>query len=334
MTKTEMPVATPAAFEPRPAPLPKILQALWADNGMLVVLALLITACAIFVPNFFSAFNFSSLLLKVSTVGIISCTMLFCMAAGDFDLSVGSVVAMGSVLAVVVCNRTGSVTLGIAAGTLAGGLVGLFNGIVIARLGINALIATLATMQIVRGVAFISCPGNNGEPVGATVTRFYDLGIGRFLGISSPVWIMFVSFIAFGVLLRQTTFGRNALAVGGNREAASLAGIRVTRVKIMIFTLQGLLAGFAGVILASRLTSGQPNTGQGLELQVISACVLGGVSLTGGVGTMVGVIIGVLIMGTVQNSMDLLNIRPFYQFIVSGGILLAAVLVDRLRVRR
>jgi L-arabinose transport system permease protein len=302
----------------------------WDAAGMLLVFLALLIVVSVFVPNFFSWVNFKGLALSVATVGIIACTMLFCLAAGDFDLSVGSVVAMAGVLAAAVANKTGSVPLGIACGILAGGVVGLVNGFVIARLEINALITTLATMQIVRGLAFIAC---DGRPIGVIDDRFFTLGITNFLGVPTPVWIMIACFIVFGVLLHRTIFGRDTLAVGGNREAAHLAGIRVTRLKIIIFTLQGLIAGFAGVILASRMTSGQPNTGQGLELQVISACVLGGVSLTGGVGTMIGVVVGVLIMGTVNNAMNLLNIPPFYQYIASGGILLAAVLLDRLKQR-
>jgi L-arabinose transport system permease protein len=297
---------------------------------MLIVFLVVLVAASVCVPNFFSWVNFKGLALSVATVGIISCTMLFCLAAGDFDLSVGSVVAMAGVLAAAVVNKTGSVPLGILSGILAGGLVGFVNGFVIARLEINALITTLATMQIVRGLAFIAC---DGRPIGVIDERFFTLGITTFFGLPTPVWIMIACFLVFGILLHRTLFGRNTLAVGGNREAAYLAGIRVTRLKIIIFTLQGLIAAFAGVILASRMTSGQPNTGQGLELQVIAACVLGGVSLTGGIGTMIGVVVGVLIMGTVNNAMNLLNIPPFYQYVASGGILLAAVLLDRLKQR-
>ncbi len=306
------------------------MRAWWDAAGILLVFLVVLIVASVFVPNFFSWVNFKGLALSVATVGIIACTMLFCLAAGDFDLSVGSVVAMAGVLAAAVVNKTGSVPLGIVAAILAGGVVGLVNGFVIARLEINALITTLATMQIVRGLAFIAC---DGRPIGVINDGFFTLGITNFFGVPTPVWIMIACFIVFGVLLHRTIFGRNTLAVGGNREAAHLAGIRVTRLKIIIFTLQGLIAAFAGVILASRMTSGQPNTGQGLELQVISACVLGGVSLTGGVGTMVGVVVGVLIMGTVNNAMNLLNIPPFYQYIASGGILLAAVLLDRLKQR-
>jgi L-arabinose transport system permease protein len=317
--------------KPQPAPRLSWLPGLWDAAGMLVVFLLVFVGCAIFVPNFFTFVNMKGLALSVTTVGIIACTMLFCLAAGDFDLSVGSVVAMAGVLAAAVVNKTGSVPFGIITAILAGGLVGLVNGFVIAQLGINALITTLATMQIVRGLAFIAC---DGRPIGVIDDRFFTLGITNVLGVPTPVWIMVGCFVVFGVLLHRTIFGRNTLAVGGNREAAYLAGIRVARLKIVIFTLQGLIAAFAGVILASRMTSGQPNTGQGLELQVISACVLGGVSLTGGVGTMLGVVVGVLIMGTVNNAMNLLNIPPFYQYVASGGILLAAVLLDRLKHRR
>jgi L-arabinose transport system permease protein len=307
------------------------LSSLWESMGMLAVFLLLFIVLSLAVPNFFSVINMKGLALSVATVGIIACTMLFCLAAGDFDLSIGSVVALSGVLAAVVINRTGSVSLGIAAGILAGGAVGVINGAVIARIGINALITTLATMQIVRGFSYIV---SEGKAIGVRESSFFSLGVSNFLNVPTPVWIMIACFVVFGVLLNRTIFGRNTLAIGGNAEAARLAGIGVTATKIIIFTLQGLIAGFAGVILASRMTSGQPATAQGLELQVISACVLGGVSLTGGIGTMTGVIVGVLIMGTVQNAMNLLNIAPFYQYVASGSILLAAVLFDRLKQRR
>ncbi|HEY8898971.1 MAG TPA: L-arabinose ABC transporter permease AraH [Chthoniobacterales bacterium] len=301
------------------------------NMGMLAVFLVLFVGVSLFVPNFLSVINMRGLALSVATVGIISCTMLFCLAAGDFDLSVGSVVALSGVLAAVVINVTHNVFLGIAAGIAAGGLVGLVNGTVVAGIGINALITTLATMQIVRGFSYIV---SDGKAVGVGESSFFTLGISSFLSIPTPVLIMVACFVVFGILLNRTIFGRNTLAIGGNAEAARLAGIDVTRTKIIIFTLQGLMAGFAGVILASRMTSGQPATAQGLELQVISACVLGGVSLTGGVGTITGMIVGVLIMGTVQNAMNLLNVPPFYQYVASGSILLAAVLFDRLKRRR
>jgi L-arabinose transport system permease protein len=186
-------------------------------------------------------------------------------------------------------------------------------------------------MQVVRGFSYIV---SDGKAIGIGQEAFFSLGISAFLGVPAPVWIMAACFGLSGVLLNNTVFGRYALAIGGNRDAAWLAGIRVPDIKVAIFVLQGMLAAFAGVILASRMTSGQPAAGQGLELQVISACVLGGVSLTGGVGSIGGVIVGVLIMGTVQNAMNLLNIQPFYQYVASGLILLAAVITDRIKMRR
>lgn len=295
---------------------------------MLLVLAILFAGCAIFVKNFFAPVNMQGLLLAVSTVGIVSCTMLFCLASGNFDLSVGSVLACAGVVASVVMNKSGSVALGIFAGLGSGMVVGAVNGIAVAKGKINPLITTLATMQIVRGLAYIV---SDGKAVGVTQESFFSLGNSSFLGLSTPVWICLICFVVFGFLLQSTTFGRNTLAIGGNEEAARLAGIPVDRLKIIIFAMQGLVAAFAGIILASRMTSGQPMSSQGFELEVISACVLGGVSLTGGVGTMGFVIAGVLIMGIVQNVMNLTNTPPFYQYVARGLILLGAVSFDRLK---
>jgi L-arabinose transport system permease protein len=202
---------------------------------------------------------------------------------------------------------------------------------VITRLRINALITTLATMQIVRGLGFIV---SDGKAVGVANARFFAAGTGKLAGVPIPIWITVCCFAVTAFVLNRTVFGRNVLAVGGNREAARLAGVPVDRVKTIVFTLQGLMAGAAGVVLASRMTSGQPNTSLGFSLDVISACVLGGVSLSGGVGTVTGVVVGVLIMGTVQNAMNLLNVPSFYQYVARGLILLAAVAFDQLRRRR
>ncbi|HEY3266394.1 MAG TPA: L-arabinose ABC transporter permease AraH [Armatimonadota bacterium] len=296
--------------------------------GMLLIFAVLVIGCSVFVPNFATKPNVLGLALSVSMVGMVACTMLFCMASGDFDLSVEAMVAFAGVLAAVLINHWGNAWLGAVAAILACGVVGAINGVIIARVGINALITTLATMQIVRGLGFIV---SNGSAVGITQESFYRMGSAQPLGIAMPIWITIVCFIIFGVLLHKTAFGRHTLAVGGNMEAARLSGVPVQRVRIIIFTLQGLMSGFAGVILASRLTSGQPNTSVGFALDVISACVLGGVSLSGGVGTMLGVAVGVLIMGTVQNAMNLMNVPTFWQYVARGMILLAAVIFDRWR---
>ncbi|MEO0055082.1 MAG: Ribose transport system permease protein RbsC [Verrucomicrobiota bacterium] len=297
---------------------------------MLLVFALLFVGCSIFVENFFSVANLRGLALSVSTIGMIACMMMFCLASGDFDLSVGSVVAFAGVLGATVMNATGNVALGVAAALGSGALVGFVNGVLVARVGINALITTLASMQIVRGLGFIA---SDGRAVGIRTDSFFAFGNSALLGVPTPVWLTIGCFAIFGVLLNLTIFGRNALAIGGNKEAAHLAGVPVTRIKVVIFTLQGLVAAFAGLVLAARMTSGQPNTSQGLELEVISACVLGGVSLSGGVARIGAVVAGVLIMGLVQNAMNLLNIPPFYQYVARGLILLGAVMLDRFKRR-
>ncbi|MFQ1632958.1 L-arabinose ABC transporter permease AraH [Aeromonas veronii] len=288
------------------------LARVWDQYGMLVIFAILI--------------NMRGLGLAVSMSGMVACGMLFCLASGEFDMSVGSVVACSGVACAVGINATESITVGILAGMLVGVLFGLINGIVVAKFKINALITTLATMQMARGVGYII---SDGKAVGIVEERFFELGNSALLGIPTPVWLTAVCFVLFGLLLNKTTFGRNTLAMGGNEEAARLAGVNVVRTKIIIFTMTGLIASIAGIILASRMTSGQPMTSIGFELVVISACVLGGVSMKGGSGKISYIIAGVLILGLMENAMNLLNISPFAQYVVRGLILLAAVLFDR-----
>ena len=299
---------------------------IWDHFGMLVVFAVLFIGCTIFVPNFGSLINMKGLGLAMSMSGMVACGMLFCLASGDFDLSVASVIACAGVTTAVVINMTESLWIGIFAGLLLGVVCGFVNGFVIAKLKINALITTLATMQIVRGLAYIF---SNGQAVGIEDERFFALGYTNWFGVPAPVWLTIGTMIIFGFLLNKTTFGRNTLAIGGNEEAARLAGVPVVRTRIIIFILSGLVSAAAGIILASRMTSGQPMTSLGYELIVISACVLGGVSLKGGIGKISYVVAGVLILGTVENAMNLLNISPFSQYVVRGLILLAAVIFDR-----
>ncbi len=329
---------------PSPASAPKSggAAALLDRAGMLLILALLVIICSVAVPNFASPNNAESLLLQVSTVGIVATTMLFCLASGNFDLSVGTLIPAGGVLCALVLRDTGNLFLAIGAALGFGALVGLINGVVVAKCKINPLITTLSTMMMVKGVAFVFA---GGKSIGIANDAILDLANAAFpvfrnerggmlFQITAPVWICFALFFLFGFLLNRTTFGRNTLAIGGNEEAARLAGIPVDRVKITIFVLQGAIAALAGVLLSARMGIGDPKTAQGIELSIISACVLGGVSLTGGVGRMSYVIAGVFIMGIVENAMNLLSIDSFYQYIVRGAILLSAVLFDQFRQRR
>jgi L-arabinose transport system permease protein len=299
-----------------------------AALGPLLLLFVVFALLSALVPDFLGIRNMRGLVLSVTLVGTIATTMMLVLALREVDLSVGSTTALAGVLTAVVIGRTGSVAIGVLAGIAAGALVGFVNGWVVARLRVNSLIVTLAMMEIVRGLAFLA---SGGQAVSIPAARFYVLGAGTLFGVNYPIWIMAVAFVAFGLLLNRTVFGRNVLAIGGNPEAARLAGVPVDRVRITVFVLQGLIAALAGIVLAARITSGQPNTSQGLELAVISACVLGGVSLSGGVATVTGVIIGVFIMGAAQNALNLLDVPTFYQYVVRGGILLAAVIFDRAR---
>ncbi|MFM0176472.1 MULTISPECIES: L-arabinose ABC transporter permease AraH [unclassified Paraburkholderia] len=300
------------------------------EYSLIVIFVVMFVTMSLTVDHFFSIENMLGLALSISQIGMVACTMMFCLASRDFDLSVGSTVAFAGVLCAMVLNATGNTFIAIVAAVAAGGVIGFVNGAVIAYLRINALITTLATMEIVRGLGFIV---SHGQAVGVSSDTFIALGGLSFFGVSLPIWVTLLCFIVFGVMLNQTVYGRNTLAIGGNPEASRLAGINVERTRVYIFLIQGAVTALAGVILASRITSGQPNAAEGFELNVISACVLGGVSLLGGRATISGVVIGVLIMGTVENVMNLMNIDAFYQYLVRGAILLAAVLLDQLKNR-
>ncbi|WP_224363416.1 L-arabinose ABC transporter permease AraH [Hyalangium versicolor] len=300
------------------------------EQGLVILFLLALVIVSIFVPNFMTQRNVLGLLQSVVTIGIVACTMMLCLASRDFDLSVGSTVAFTGMTAVMISNSTESILIGILAALAAGVVVGMVNGVVIARLRINALITTLATMQIVRGLALIA---SDGRAVGVDDPAFFDIAQTAPLGVPVPIVVMVLSFAFFGFVLNRTVFGRNTLAIGGNPDASRLAGVNVGTIRIWIFSLQGFVCAIAGILLSSRITSGQPNAAQGLELSVISACVLGGVSLAGGRATLSGVVVGVLIMGIAENVMNLLNIQAFYQYVVRGVILLLAVLLDNLRTR-
>ena len=321
-SKSQTPTPVEGAGHNAPSPLRIVLE----EWSLIILFVVFFAILSVSVEYFFSVQNLIGLALSVSQIGMVACTMMFCLACRDFDLSVGSIVAFAGLLCATIISSTGSIALGIGASLVAGAFIGAVNGVIIAKLRINALIATLAMMEIVRGLGFIV---SGGQAIGISNEAFFALGNTMFLGIPVPVIITILCFVVFGVALNRTTYGRNILAIGGNPDAARLAGVNVTRSRILVFLFQGLICALAGVILASRITSGQPNAAMGFELNVMSACVLGGVSLAGGRATISGVIVGVLIMGTVENAMNLLNISPFAQYVVRGLILLAAVIFDR-----
>lgn len=303
-----------------------VLHKVWNSYGMLLIFFVIFIVSCMFIPNFATVINMKGLGLAISMSGMVACGMLFCLAAGEIDLSVASVIACAGVVTAVVLNQTQSIFLGVSAGLGLGAVIGLINGFVVAKLKINSLITTLASMQIARGLGYII---SDGKAVGITKEEFFDLGYQSLLGIPLPIWFTIICFGIFGFLLSKTTYGRNTLAIGGNEEASRLAGINVERTKLIIFVVSGLVSALAGIILAARMTSGQPMTSIGFELVAISACVLGGVSLNGGVAKISFIIAGVLILGTIENAMNLLNISPFAQYVVRGLILLIAVIFDK-----
>ena len=301
------------------------------DISMLLLALVLFIAFSLFVDNFFSAINIKGLSLSMSTMGMIVPSMMLLLACKHIDLSVGSILASAGVVAAFVIRATdGNIVAGIISGTLYGVAWGGIYGYLVAYLGVNAFITTLGGMQIARGFGFLV---SGGKTIGVANSEFFILGNGSILGIPFPVIFCIISFVAFWFLLNKTVFGRNILAIGGNIEAAHLAGIDVKKEQLKLFMLNGLVGGFAGVVLASRLTSGQPQSFNGMELTVISACVLGGVSLNGGIAKIAYIIAGVFILGIIENVMNLGGINPFVQYVIRGLILIVAVLIDRVKSR-
>ncbi|AQZ53702.1 Ribose transport system permease protein RbsC (plasmid) [Martelella mediterranea DSM 17316] len=288
----------------------------------------LVTLCVIFSvanPRFMSVANFTNILQQVAVIAICAFGMTWVILLGEIDLSVGSIIAVAGMVGAQ-CFAFGmgfvpAVVLTLAAGAL----MGLFNGALIAKLMLPSFIVTVATMGIYRGM--VSLP-TNGAPAMILNETWTAIGAGAFLGVPIIIWIVVILFLFNHILLSKTTFGRRAYLIGGNKEAAAYSGIKVDRMKISIFMLSGIMAAISGILLSSRLLSAQTNAGMSYELDAIAAAVLGGTSLAGGVGTMIGTIIGALIIGVMNNGMNMLSVPYFYQLIVKGLVILIAVWLD------
>lgn len=295
--------------------------------GVLVV-ALMVVMSAVYPQNFPTAANARAVLLNLAPVGILVCGMMLLMIAGTFDLSVGSTLALAGVWSGVVVGWWGwPAELGILAGLLVGGAAGLVNGLIVTRLGINALIATLGTMAIYRGLTYVTA-GTGVTPIS---DAFKEYGQAVILGLQSPFWALVVVAALMAWLVSRTRFFRQYYFIGGNARAAQLSGIRVERLTLLAFVLVGALAGLAGVLGAARLNSAVVNAGVGLELKVITATVLGGASLKGGEGTILGGLLGVLFIALVENAMIINAVDVFWQPLVVGLVLLVAVSLDRFK---
>jgi ribose transport system permease protein len=282
-------------------------------------------------PHFLTSTNLSSVVRQTAVINIMALGMTIIIIAGGIDLSVGSILAMGGLLGTMAMEKGLSIPAGVGVGVLAGLFWGLINGIFTTRLKINPFIVTLGTLGIVRGLALII---SNGLPVHQIPPDFSYLGEGNLLGVPFVLWILLVCALAMHVVLEHTRHGRYAFAIGSNPEAALYAGINVNFHTTMVYTIGGMLTGLAGMIEASRLMTGQPTAGQGYELQAIAAVVIGGGSLRGGEGSVIGTLVGAFIMGLLANGSDLLGVSPYLQQAIIGAVIILAVAFDELRKRQ
>ena len=278
--------------------------------------------------HFLTLPNILNVIRQVSIMGIMAVGMTFVILSQGIDLSVGSLLAFTGAVAAGLLSGGQSIFLAVLVGLAAGAALGFFNGFMIAKANLPDFIVTLAMMSIARGLALVY---TGGRPISGFDPGFRFIGGGRLGLIPIPVIIFLVIIVLGYIVLTRTTFGRYVYAVGGNREAARLAGINTDRIKMAVYTLSGLLAGVSGVILTARLNSAQPTAGRAYELDVIAMVVLGGTSLMGGKGTVQGTLIGALIIGVLNNSLNLLGVASFYQEVAKGIVILLAVLLDRLQ---
>ncbi len=302
--------------------------------GLLIMLAVLVLFFALTTPTFLTFRNLAILAGSISMIGIVAAAMTLVIIGGNLDLSVAGIIALTSmVVANLIVGWQWSEGASVVAGVLVGLVVGVLNGFLVAQLGINSVIATLATYSIARWSAYLLGTKGRSIPLGYAEERpFFDsIGQGTVLGVPVPFLIMVVILTAIWLFLTWTRFGREFLAVGGNSLAALLTGISVRRYTFFAFALTGLCAGICGVIFASRLAGGYPGGAMGWELDIIAAVFLGGTSLTGGQGSILGTLLGVIIIGSLRNGMALLGIDITAQNIATGSVLLLAVLYDRLR---
>lgn len=294
--------------------------------GIVIALVLVGAVLAVSTPNFLTTANLVNVIRQISINGILAVGVTFVLLTGGVDLSLGSVVALSGVIAASFAHPGDypvvvAILMGIAAGTACGAA----NGLVITRGRVAPFIVTLGMMTVARGLALIASGGKPVSNMSPELTRL----AGNFLGVPIPALILAAVSLAAWAFLANSRLGRYVYAVGGNENAARAAGINVHRVKMFAYTLCGALTGLAGVVLAARITTGQPNAGIAYELDAIAAVVIGGTSLSGGVGGVGGTLLGALLMGVIKNGLDLLGVSSYYQQIVQGVIIVGAVWLDR-----
>ena len=296
--------------------------------SIFIVFSIICLIISFISPQFLTLSNWTIIITQVSINALLAFGVTFVIITGGIDLSLGSIVAVAGVSAAMLAHPdTYPVFVPVLAGLFAGLLLGSFNGFIITKSKIAPFIVTLGTMTIGRGLALIL---SNGRPVSNLSDTFVFIGSGKIIGIPVLILILIIMFILCTIILNKTILGRYIYAVGGNEQASRASGINVTQVKMAVYSISGLLAGLAGILLTSRITTGQPNAGAGFELDAIAAVVIGGTSTTGGKGSIAGTLVGVLLIGVINNSLDLLILTSYYQQVVMGIIIIGAVVLDSL----
>lgn len=295
--------------------------------GLILILLLTVIVLSLASDAFLTWTNIMNVLRQVSIIGILAVGMTFIILTAGIDLSIGSLMAVAAVVAAsIVSYNPDLVLIALIAGMLASGFLGGMSGVMAAKLNVAPFVATLAMMTIARGIALIY---TNGRPIGIDSESFTFLGQGYLGPIPVPVAIFILITVIMGITLSTTKFGRYVYAIGGNENATRISGVNVPKVKIWVYVINGFLAGLAGMLLASRISSGQPNSGMGYELDAIAAVVIGGTSLFGGKGSLTGTIVGVLIIGVINNGLNLLDVSSYWQQIIKGLIIAGAVILDQ-----
>ncbi|WP_052122487.1 ribose ABC transporter permease [Chelonobacter oris] len=299
------------------------------EQRSIIALLVLIAIVSMLNPNFFSADNILNILRQTSVNAIIAVGMTFVILIAGIDLSVGSVLALTGAFAATLVGLDMSIFIVVPVVLIAGMLLGGVSGLIVAKGNVQAFIATLVTMTLLRGVTMVY---TDGRPVSTgfsdSADQFSVIGTGYLFGIPLPIWIMAVVFAAAWYILQHTRMGRYIYALGGNEAATKLSGINVTKIKLFVFAASGLLSALAGLIVTSRLSSAQPTAGVSYELDAIAAVVVGGTSLMGGKGRVMGTLIGALIIGFLNNALNILDISSYYQMIAKALVILVAVLAD------
>ena len=298
----------------------------------LVILCVFLSVNPITSGSFLTQKNVFNVLRQISSNLYLACGMTMVIILSGIDLSVGSVIALSGCIAAGCVSRYNlPIGAAIVTGVLVGLIIGMFNGLVISRTTIPPFIVTLGTMNIAKGLAYVY---TGGSPVRVVTKEWQFLGAGYIGIVPTPVVILVVVLVVTALIMNTTKIGRHIYAVGGNAQAAAFSGISVAKVKFFVHSFSGIMAGLAGVVLASRMYSGQPTAGDGAEMDAIAAVVVGGTSMAGGTGTIGGTIIGGLIIGVLNNGLNLLNVNSFWQYVVKGTVILLAVFVDYLKNRK